>query len=182
MGVDEVAGGPFAFWLTVGGLLLQIIGLAVAVLALERRVPLTKLRAALRRVANYTVLGSVPRAGRTVLGVASSMLASVSASARALVKPGPKATLQRRVEILEQGHDSLHIEVGEIGRQLRGLPDKLDKRTDAKLKPIRDELHHLDQRIEAVQSSDLGLAWLGLLLTGAGVSMTLLGYLLSTVW
>ena len=105
---------------------------------------------------------------------AEGLSATVSMGrARAYVSPGPKSSLERRVELLESTVKTLHKEVGELGSRQASH----EKETSAALKKEAGERQSADDSLK--KSLDSAIAD-GVYLDWLGVMLFILGVVLAT--
>jgi hypothetical protein len=137
------------------GMFLQLLGVITIVL---------RLRAAQRQFPGQTLgvwLQRRPRFRHTV--TSATLMANDSAdtaSFRDRVGPGPQATLEQRVAILEDSYTKLFDEVGGLGKELRQRADELSNKLhdETSAREARDKMIEEQLRETAVGSLHLD-AW-----------------------
>ncbi len=111
------------------GMVLQLLGVITIVL---------RLRAAQRQFPEQTLKRWWQRRPRfrvrnTVISAAGSAISMATGRARGRVTPGPQATLEQRLAMLEDSYTKLFDEVGGLGNEIRRRGDELSNKLHAEV-------------------------------------------------
>lgn len=168
--------------MTVLGALLEVGGLVIVAADLESREVRHLGDGAVRRMLRRIAARLGRRRSATVHGLGGTATIEVAASVRAQVRPGdlpagasPEDRLQRLeryVRLLDEDLNQARQDAKAERREAREEVGDAERRVRAELASVTDELREL-----AV--GGIGWAWRGLLLTAAGVLLSLVGSLTS---
>jgi hypothetical protein len=151
------------------GMLLQLLGvitIAMRLRATQRQFPGQTLARWFQRRPRF-------RVQNTITGAAGASLGMATASARGRVSPGPQATLEQRVAMLEDSYTRLFDEVGNLGSEVR-------RRTDESSSNLRAETAFREAGDKRVEEQLMETAVGGLHLDFWGVLFFILGIIAGT--